>query len=272
MPRFNEHGILVASIPAPSSQRKSRSDGNQPKSWMSALVGTAVVLTCLMVLGIVVGVAWPSIQAGIRRVAQARDLDNMRTIAKALNAYCDRYGSYPPPATVNAQGKKLLSWRVLILPFMGYEDLYKRFELSQPWDSPSNMNLLRDMPTEYASPNSPDALTTFEANYALIVGTGTIFPASGPLARQDVEDGTILLVETQNNAAWTSPGDLDVNSGLRVGSQAMKDIGGLHKQSFTAVTVDEEGLRIPLEVSSSVLDAMISPSGGENVDTKSFQK
>ena len=40
----------------------------------------------------------------------------------------------------------LLSWRVAILPFIGEQNLYNRFRLDQPWDSPHNIALLPLMP------------------------------------------------------------------------------------------------------------------------------
>jgi hypothetical protein len=50
----------------------------------------------------------------------------------------------------------------------------------------------------------------------------------------------------------------------------MKEIGGLHSGSFTAVTVDKESMRIPSDVSQMVLDALVTPNGGENVQTSTF--
>ena len=268
MPHFNESGVLVPSIALTS--RASKSKIAEKRSWMPAIVGVSVVLSLLLLGVIVFRIAWPTVKNSMRRMAQARDLENMKSIAEGLNAYCDRYGTYPPPVVVDDSGVRLYSWRVLVLPFMGYEDLYKSFELSQPWDSPSNMNLVRLMPTEFASPNSPDALGSSETNYVLITGAGTLFPPAGSLSNSNIDKHTILLVETNNNTFWSTPGDIDISLGLRVGNKAMKEIGGLHSGSFTAVTVDKESMRIPSDVSQIVLDALITPNGGENVQTSTF--
>jgi hypothetical protein len=36
------------------------------------------------------------------------------------------------------------------------------------------------------------------------------------------------------------------------------------------MTTDEDGLRIPSDVPQAVLDALVTPDGGENVDVATF--
>ncbi|MFN7343518.1 MAG: DUF1559 domain-containing protein, partial [bacterium] len=131
----------------------------------------------------------------------------MKAIATALNAYCDRYGTYPPASHDDPTGKPLLSWRVLILPFLGHKDLYDEFALDQPWNSPLNLSLMQRMPEVFCSSNSPDAYGTKQPNFVLLTGNATVFPPSGPLGRTQVTDSpTLLLVETSNGLiAWTEP-------------------------------------------------------------------
>jgi hypothetical protein len=268
MPHFNERGVLVPTLE--STPKRPRGGASVKVSWLPAVLGVSAVMTLLLVGLLVFWLAWPSIQNKMRRLSQTRDLDNMETIVKALNSYCDRYGQYPPPTILDNSGRPLYSWRVLVLPFMGYEELYREFELSQAWDSPSNMNLVRKMPAEFASPNSVDAISSFETNYVLITGSGTLFPPSGPLSNSNIDKDTILIVETRNNTTWSKPGDIDIGRGLRVGNTPSSDIGGLHQGSFTAVTTDVALMRIPSDVPQVVLDALITPNGGENVQTSTF--
>ncbi len=237
---------------------------------MPAMIGVAIVGLGVFMIATTTVFLWPRMQQNIQRSAQGRDFENMKSIAVALNAYADRHGTYPPPVVFDLQGKPLYSWRVLILPFLGYDDLYKRFELKQPWDSVANSNLQRGMPAEFASPNSPDATSGHETNYVLITGAGTLFPPSGPLSPKNIDKPTILLVETNNNIQWSAPGDIDIGRSFKVGNKPMVDVGGLHKGSFTAMTVDEESLRIPSTVPQSVLDALVTPNGGEKVQTSTF--
>ncbi len=269
MPHFNSQGVLVASVESPTKSKPQAASAKN-RGWMPAIIGVAIVGFGLFMIVTALVVLWPQMQQNIRRSAQGRDLDNMKSIAVALNAYADRYGTYPPPVVVDLQDKPLYSWRVLILPFLGYEEIYKRFDLKQPWDSVANSNLHRSMPSEFGSQNSPDAISNYETNYVLITGAGTLFPSSGPLSPKNIDKPTILLVETNNNIVWCAPGDIDIGRSFKVGNKPMVDVGGLHKGSFTAMTVDEESLRIPSTVPQSILDALVTPNGGEKVQTATF--
>lgn len=273
MPTRNAQGVLVASIQTEIAKRPQFSEVRSQRSRLfPVIVSSAIMLTLALGGGLIVWGVWPSISAGLERVSLKGDTDNLQAIAKALNAYCDRYGAYPPPVVKDVNGKPLYSWRVLILPFLGYEDLHRRYELSQPWDSPANSNLLREIPRQYCSPNSVDALQNYETNYALITGPGTLFPASGPLDRRKISDApTILVIETSNGAcAWSQPGDLDITVGLKIGNKSMVDIGGLHPNYVTAAGTQDEIFRLPKDIPQNVLDAMISPNGGEKVETKPY--
>ena len=271
MPRINEHGVLVPALDI-ATKVKPPKRTKQSKGWLPAVVASGSVLF-LLVLSVTVFVfLYPQLELSVERSRQGRDLDNMRSIAMALNAYADRYGTYPPPVVCDLQGKPLYSWRVLILPFLGYEDVYKRFELRQPWDSVANTNVHRSMPTEFASPNSADASTNFETNYVLVTGIGTLFPPTGPLSPKNIDRPTILLVETRNNTNWCAPGDIDLGRSFKVGTKPTVDVGGMHKTSFTAMTVEEESMRVPLNVPPAVLGALVTPNGGENVQTSTFME
>ena len=55
----------------------------------------------------------------------------------------DTYGgNFPARANFDEDGNPLLSWRVHILPYMDYGQLYDQFHLDEPWDSEHNKKLL----------------------------------------------------------------------------------------------------------------------------------
>ena len=49
------------------------------------------------------------------------------------------------PVMRDESGKPMHSWRVLILPFLDAEPLYKQYDFSEPWDGPKNSLLLPRM-------------------------------------------------------------------------------------------------------------------------------
>src|SRR5439155_25201633 len=53
-------------------------------------------------------------------------------IAQAIRNYQEAYGHLPPAVVKDAQGKPLYSWRVLVLPFLEGDALYKQFHLDEP--------------------------------------------------------------------------------------------------------------------------------------------
>jgi len=99
----------------------------------------------------------PAEQARFRKQSGA----NLRQLVIAMHNYHNDYNCMPPHAIYDKAGKKpLLSWRVAILPYLephrDMDALYKRFKLDEPWDSPNNKALIKDMPKFFAMPGVKD--------------------------------------------------------------------------------------------------------------------
>src|SRR5262245_19381933 len=75
---------------------------------------------------------------------------HLKQIALALLNYQDRYGYLPPAIVADANGKPLHSWRVLILPFLGGEDVYAKYDFNEPWNGPNNSRLQAELPEWFA--------------------------------------------------------------------------------------------------------------------------
>jgi len=134
-------------------------------------------------------------------------------IGVALHAYHDVKGHLPPPAIKDSQGRPLLSWRVAFLPYIEYGELYKKFRLDEPWDSPHNFALLDQMPPMFKSIylSEPDAEN--HTRIQALVGPGTAFDdREFPITfKKNFPDGlhaTILLVESARPVPWTKPEDV----------------------------------------------------------------
>ena len=123
-----------------------------------------------------------------------------------MHAYCDLKGTLPTPASYDAKGWPLLSWRVHLLPFLGLDELYKQFKLDEAWDSPHNRTLVAKMPAIYGlAPR-----TGRPAGGA--VGSGTIFPCGKGLKLSDIVNGTsntimVLECDEAHRVIWTKPDD-----------------------------------------------------------------
>src|SRR5262245_27069248 len=75
--------------------------------------------------------------------------NNLKQISLAWHNYESANGFFPADV-VDAKGKPILSWRVLILPYIENEKLYKGFKLNEPWDSENNKKLIDAMPKLFA--------------------------------------------------------------------------------------------------------------------------
>ncbi len=76
-------------------------------------------------------------------------ITNLERLGTAIERYQKRTGHFPSASIDDPNGKPLLSWRVAILPDLGFETLYARFRLSEPWDSVHNRSLLAEMPNVF---------------------------------------------------------------------------------------------------------------------------
>jgi hypothetical protein len=157
-----------------------------------------------------------TVAVGARKPAQrSQCANNLKQLALAMYNFHDAYGSFPPSASYDGKSKKLLSWRVHLLPFVEAQALYEQFHLDEPWDSEHNKKLIPKMPPVFACPSAKTrekGMTTYLAP----LGEKTIFSGKAGVALKEITDGTsntIMLVDVAPDRAviWTKPDDLEVD-------------------------------------------------------------
>ncbi|MFN7627319.1 MAG: DUF1559 domain-containing protein, partial [Pirellula sp.] len=157
-----------------------------------------------------------------------------------------------------------LSWRVHILPKIGREDLFNKFHLDEPWDSPHNLALVEQMPSVYNSPI--DSLNEQGKTTVLIPrNEEAVFwdRLQKPCEIIDGISNTILVIDADPDHAviWTKPGDLEVDmehprkgwEGSRYGGSAVA-FGDSHVEL------------IPTDTPESVVRELLTIAGGESGD------
>lgn len=105
------------------------------KSTQDAAVITGVIL---LLTSCLVAFLLPFVNLPSESYRRQSCLCNLRQISIALQKYHETYGSFPPAYVCDQAGKPMHSWRVLILPYLGEEKLYAKYNISEPWDSPGN--------------------------------------------------------------------------------------------------------------------------------------
>lgn len=151
----------------------------------------------------------------------------LRDLLIALHNYHADYKVLPQAAIFDQKADKpLLSWRVLILPYIKEGDLYKEFKLDEPWDSPHNKPLLAKMPKIFTHPEVDNDSEKGLTHYQAFVGPATqeagrtyqfrpcfsLDPkfklTLGQLTVADGTSNTMILAEARKGVPWTKPEDL----------------------------------------------------------------
>jgi hypothetical protein len=193
----------------------------------------------------------------------AQSQNNLKQIALAMINYADsNQGNLTPQAIFGKDGKPLLSWRVLILPYIEQQQLYNQFHLDEPWDSEHNKKLLETMPKTYASPADPKGTADYRTHYLGFVGPGAFFEGKKglrfPASITDGTSNTIMAVEASKSVPWTKPEDIPVDL-----DKDLPKIGGLSPDGFLAAMCDGSVRTVSKKVSAATLKAAITTNAGD---------
>ncbi len=225
---------------------------------------------------IAVGVALllPAVQQARVAARRSQDKNNLKQLGLAFHNFHDVYKRFPAAASVDAKGKKLLSWRVHILPFVDAAPLYEQFHLDEPWDSEHNKKLIEKMPEVYASPHDPDLTAKGKTRYVGPIAKGTMFDVEGktegkvPTGKsiRDFLDGTsnsIMILEAKPDAAviWTKPDDVEIDF-----KNPLKSLAGSGLHGFHALLGDGTVRFINDNINVDVMKALLTIGGGETVN------
>lgn len=205
----------------------------------------------------------------IRDLRLAADItecrENLRRIGLALHAYHDEHQAFPPAHVRGPDGKLWHSWRVLILPYLGEEELYRHYRFDEPWDGPHNRELTPRVPTVLAcaAANAGSGRTSYFA----VVSPRTMWPAHRSLTFMDVMDGTsntIHVVEdVLTDVVWTQPRDvspLELRENLRTQASPHHRTTAEHGRNM--LFVDGNVRYVALHADPSLLPSLLTPAFG----------
>jgi hypothetical protein len=198
-----------------------------------------------------------------RKAALLTSRSNMLNLSFAMLSHRITHRRFPEATAFSKEGKPLYSWRVLLLPFIEEEQLFKEFRLDEPWDSEHNKALIPRMPAAYA-PVIGKHKGKYVTHYQVLVGGGAMFEEMKKIAEADIQDGpanTIMIVEAEEAVPWTKPDDLVYDS-----KKPLPKFGGLFKDGFHAAFADGTVRFIKKDTDEKLLRALITRAGGEKVD------
>ena len=232
-----------------------------------AVVAVCVLGAVVVCGGILVRLLLPAVRSARGAARQSQCSNNLQQIATAVFQYRVRYDSFPPPCIVDENGRPMHSWRVLILPFLGHQSLYDRYDLDQPWDAPQNLALTGKIPQVYRCPEDTTGRDG-ETSYLMIVGPGAFSSVTGPRRLDEFPDGavnTIMLAETVNSGVnWVEPRDLEVERmGFEINDPAGGGIRSRHPGGVNAAMCDGSVRWLSEWTTAEDVRAMTTIDGGE---------
>jgi len=144
---------------------------------------------------------------------RCQDMNTLRQIGLGSLNYESAHMEFPRFSGKRHGEGAGLSWRVHILPYLEHGELYERFRLDEPWDSPHNKSLIKEMPSIYSSVWPKEKVPIGHTLFQRPTGNGAIdLGDGGGFSFGDITDGssnTILIVQADPEAAviWTKPAD-----------------------------------------------------------------
>lgn len=162
--------VPAGGSPAGGGRRRFRLAGDRSTKVWLAVIGFAVLLMVLLVMG-------GRIVAGMIRAKMQQDqcAGQLHKIWVAFDNYFNEYGEYPPAVVRDKNGAAMHSWRVLVLPFLGQqeEQLYKEYHFDEPWNGPHNRELAEVMPQVYGCPCDAAAFISSHTSYLAVIDGAT---------------------------------------------------------------------------------------------------
>jgi hypothetical protein len=203
----------------------------------------------------------PQVEQAIRR----QSVNHLKQLGLAMHNYHSVNSRFPASAVFDKSGKPLLSWRVLILPYLEEKKLYDEFHLDEPWDSEHNKKLLERMPAVYRVDRT--ALKPGETPYVAFTGKGTLFEGTKGINMRDITDGTsntLMFVESARPVPWTKPEDLPYDEGKPLPKL------GILPSGFDGGLCDGSVRWFKASLPEKELRALITRNGREPIDPSKF--
>lgn len=228
-----------------------------PTRWASLLLlGYSLLLGC-----------------GQTNTAYVEDSEDIAAIGAAMKDFEAAYKMYPPvnenpDAESAAPLNTDLSWRVRILPFIGEEELYARFDTRKPWDDPANEPLIGEIPDVFrpSSIEVPPGHTTYRL-IAIEDGPWETLETQ----RRDILDGvarTIMVVGCGEERAvpWTQPELLAYESPDSLGTPPLPPT--LDGDGWPIVTFDggTDRLSPKMRENEDILRGLLTARGDEQFE------
>lgn len=125
------------------------------------------LLVVIAIIGTLAALLLPAVQAARESARRTTCINNLKQIGVAFSMYESTLKCFPPGGIehrmmFNKEGKRWgkngrqLAWSVFILPYMEQGQLYKRIDLSKPFDASENALAAATLLDVYVCPSAPE--------------------------------------------------------------------------------------------------------------------
>ncbi len=229
---------------------------------------TVPMVDVTLTVPVAVALLLPAVQQVRVAARRAQSQNNLKMMALAVHNYESAFKKLPAGFGNLRAENPPVSWRVMILPYVEEQGLYDLYRFDEPWDSEHNLELARQMPEVFRSPNSQagPGMTVYRG----IGGVGGAFGTdangtSSPRKFAHFRDGlsnTILFVETGDELAvpWTQP-----DEGIDPESFDLFSLFGQYPGGFNAAMGDGSVRFFPNTILSEELKLFMEMADGQVV-------
>lgn len=226
-----------------------------------------VVLAVLIIGAVLVALLLPATQQAREASRRTQSKNNLKQIGIALHNLHDAQGAFPAGGTFNEHGVPLHSWQTHLLPYLDQSPLYARVDLNQPWNSPANINAMRQQLPVFRndSVNGFETVSGYGASH--YAGNQYVLPPNVRMRIQDITDGTSNTIFAGEVSAgikpWGDPTNTrDPGAGIGISPYQLGHPSGT---GANMLMMDGSVRFVSANIDRSVLRSLATPQGGEVV-------
>lgn len=252
----------MSDLPPPVQPTGGNSSGGISTTKILLIVFGCLFVLGLLCAGVLAALLFPAVSAAREAAGRMHSQNNLKQIGIALLNYESVHKSLPPAYTTDAAGNKLHSWRTLILPYLGPEELQlsEQIDFSKPWNDPFHADFLERCPLVYR--HLDDSAPVGNSNYVAVVDPRGIFSGQRGTELGDIADGmsnTLLVAEVSADASvpWMKPEDTDI------GGFTDQILSGVHRDVTSIALVDGSVRELTPATSPEQVKGVVTIGGGE---------
>ena len=177
-----------------------------------AIAGTVLSgIGMLSIIPLLIGLLLPAVQKVRQASERMSSSNNLKQIGLAMHIYNDSHDHLPLPYSYTGPRdgepsalSDRLSWRVAMLPYMEQNSLYAKFQMAEPWNSPTNLPHSKAFVKTLIHPS--DGMSEPTSRYRIFYGGGAVYDLGRPARLSSIADGsstTIAVVEGGERVTWS---------------------------------------------------------------------